>query len=87
MAEDYDGGATKRGLFRRVTGAEEEVYGGAVTAGLGCGGCDMVRVREEKKLRLGFWLCEGERVMRCHSIISYFSEWGIEDVTCIHWLI
>jgi len=44
----------KGGLFRRVAGVEEEVDGGAVTAGVGRGDCGMVRVREEDKLGLGF---------------------------------
>jgi len=34
----------------------------------------------ERKLGLGFWLCERERVMRCHSMSGYFSERRIEDM-------
>jgi len=45
---------TERRLSRRVAGAEEEADDGAVTVGLRCGGCGMVRVRKEKKLGLGF---------------------------------
>jgi len=35
-------------------------------------GCGMVRVREEKKLGLGFLMCEGEKAMRCHVLVGYF---------------
>ena len=80
-AEDYDG-AAERGLFWQVAGVEGEADGDAVTIGLRRDDCSMVRVREEKKL--GFWLCEGDRVMRCHSMIGYFSEWRIEDVACFN---
>jgi len=57
-----------------------------VTVGVEGGGYGMVRVREKEKLGLRFWLCEGERVMRCHSMIGYFSEGRIEDVANLNWL-
>jgi len=44
---------------------------------VGGGDCGMVLVQKrerEGKLGLGFWLCERERVMKCHFMIGYFSE-------------
>jgi len=31
-------------------------------------------------------MCEGERVIRCHPMSGYFSEWKIEDVANFNWL-
>jgi len=31
-------------------------------------------------------VCGEEKVMRCHSMIGYFSEWRIDDVVSFKWL-
>ena len=42
--------------------------------------------RREGKLGLEFWLCEGEKVLRCYFMIGYFCEWRIDDVASFKWL-
>ena len=52
--DDHDGDAMERRLSRLVAGAEEKVDGGAMEVGVVRGGCNIVRVREEEILGLGF---------------------------------
>jgi len=69
VAAFFDIGATGWLRFQRATTM--------VGRGGGCRGGWRLRYgdgRREGKLGLGFWMCEGERVMRCHSMIRYFSE-------------
>ena len=71
--------ARRRRRWLQFRQATTVVRGG----GCGVGWCG----RERRRLGLRFWLCEGERPMRCHVLVGYFSEWEIEDVAYFHWLI
>ena len=80
-ADNNDGDATEKGLR-----SDELRRTDVVVAVVEDGDCDNEDGERERKLWLGFWLCEGERVMRCHSMIGYFSEWRIADVASFNWL-
>jgi len=75
VTDDEDDGATEQA--RVVVVVRGWSAGEVVREGDGCRGRWRLQLwhedgRREGKLWLGFWLWEGERVMRCHFMIGYF---------------
>jgi len=75
--------ARRATAFWHVQWWSDVVVAAAEFGGYRVGWCGRERRR---RLRLGYWLCEGEKVMRWHVLIGDLSLWRIDDVAICEWL-